>query len=68
MRNVKYTWIYGSTHNTAKRIPCGIIEPIEEFVEAMLDHIGRGPVIEPERKKQYILKYRSLFISFVAQF
>ena len=40
-------WVDRATHNTTQRLPGTVIEPIEEVIEAVLDHVCRRPVIEP---------------------
>ena len=37
-----------ATHNTAKRVPCSLIKPVEKIVEAMFYHVRCGSVVEPE--------------------
>jgi hypothetical protein len=29
------TWIQGSAHDTAQRIPCAVVKPVQEVVEAL---------------------------------
>lgn len=45
------TGIDCSADNSAQRIPSSFVEPVQEIVETMLDHVRRGPIVEPNKKK-----------------
>ena len=36
-------------NDSAQRVPGSFVEPIQEIVKPMLDHIGRSSVVEPEQ-------------------
>lgn len=39
--------VHGAPDDAAQRVPGALVEPVQEVVEPMLDHVGRGPVVEP---------------------
>lgn len=48
-------WVDGATHDPAQRVPRSLVEPVEEIVVAILDHVRRGSVVEPVRGKGFIV-------------
>jgi len=40
-------WVERPACNTAERVPCAIIEPIPEVVEAIVDQVLRCSEVEP---------------------
>lgn len=39
--------VHSATDDSSQRIPCTFVEPIEELIEPMLDHVGSGSIVEP---------------------
>jgi len=39
--------------NPAKRIPCSLIEPVQEIIETMFDHVRCCTVVEPVTNEKY---------------
>ena len=56
---------YRSANDSSKRIPGAFIEPIQEVVEPVLHHVCRRAVVEPEKRRVFLLEsWRSeIFIS-----
>ena len=44
------TRVDGAAHNTAQRVPGTFVEPVEEVVVAVGDHVMGGTVVEPRVK------------------
>lgn len=43
--------VNGAPDDPPQRVPSPLVEPIQEVVETMFDHIGRGAIIKPENKR-----------------
>jgi len=41
------SWVDSATDNSAQRIPCSFIEPVQEIIETMFDHVSCCTVVEP---------------------
>ena len=41
------TWVEGSSGNPTKRVPCSVVKPIPEFVEAIRNQVFRSSKVEP---------------------
>lgn len=41
------TWVEGSPGNPTKRMPCSVVKPIPEFVEAIRNQVFRSSKVEP---------------------
>ena len=41
------TGVEGTSSNPTKRMPCSVIEPIPEIIEAMCNEMLRSPKVEP---------------------
>ncbi len=45
--------VNSTTHNASQRVPCALVEPIQEVVEAVGYHVVRGSVVEPRVELVY---------------
>jgi hypothetical protein len=43
---------YSATNDAAQRIPGSLVKPVEEVIEAMLNHMMSGAVVEPVTKQK----------------
>lgn len=44
--------VHRSADDTAQRIPRPFVEPVQELVESMLDHVRRCPIIKPDNQNE----------------
>lgn len=49
--------VHSTPHDTTQWVPCALVEPVQEIVEAMLHHIGCRTVVEPETRMYDIDSY-----------
>ena len=50
--NAKFT--YSSPNNTTQGIPSSAIKPVQEIIEAILNHVMGSSVVEPSEIKSYL--------------
>lgn len=41
-----FTWVNGSPDDPAQGVPCSVVKPVVEFVEALLGQEAGGAVVE----------------------
>lgn len=41
------TWVERSSRDSAKGVPCPVVKPVPEAVEAIRDQVFRRPEVEP---------------------
>lgn len=41
------SWVDCATDNSAKRVPCSFVKPVQKIIETMFDHVRCRTVIEP---------------------
>lgn len=41
------SWVDSAADNPAKRVPCSLVEPVQEIIETVFDHVCCCTVVEP---------------------
>lgn len=50
---------YGSADDSSQGVPRALVEPVEKIIEAILDHMMRGAVVEPVKNGRVVLLKRN---------
>ena len=51
------TGVYGSTNNSTQWVPGSLIEPVQEIIIALSDHVISGSIVKPLIKIQWLLNW-----------
>lgn len=46
-RSDHQSWVEGASSDTAERVPCSVVEPVPEVVEAIVDEVFCCAEVEP---------------------
>lgn len=47
------SWVDSAADNPAKRVPCSLVEPVQEIIETVFDHVCCCTVVEPVTHANY---------------